>query len=495
MELDVSKLAAEGMRLELDGPGELTRSIVLEPSSGVSGRYRTDRAAYYVDATSEEDLSLSEVRWPTASAEVVVEGARFDRAAVDIKIKRAGGTSGQIGARELNVDKLAMTFEGLEKPVVMRNISLDRPGLALGDKALALVCQKASIERIELHLGGLSIVLHGVNLSGLRLRRGQGVWLVLADKITARRIAVQAGELTLIAETVEAQTVGLDGKVIRLARLFAPRAHLSGARLASRPLAPSDGATPAAERPSLDLSALDGLDGKIDVDVTADATIPILGSRRATHHFRLAVDSGTINFHRLEKSLSALEDAVLDFRVRGNELVLERDIPLMNKVLVAWPLGSRDLALAERQLVRIARLFDYRVEAKTEGDSSFALRELSFDGVDVELGLAGGTGIDFPGGGRLELGEDGLPALDELAVRGALRYMPDKTERTKLEVSASMLNVGLTALPVAARSLSISAITVNSLERGSVRFIGLRPDGVDATLRDIEMLSLRLIPK
>lgn len=496
MELDVSKLAAEGMRLELDGPGDLSRSIVLAPSSGVSGRYRTDRAAYYVDATSEETLSLSEVRWPTESTEVLVEGARFERPAVDIKIKRTGGTSGQVGARELSVDKLALTFEGLEKPVVMRKLSLDRPGLALGDKALALVCQKATIERVELHLGGLEVVLHGVNLKGLRLRRGQGVWLVLADRIQARRIAVQRGELTLIAENVEAQNVGLDGKVIRLARLFAPRAHLSGARLASRP---AEAATPPAKLPPLDLSALDGLDGKIDVDLTADASIPFLGTRRATHHFRLSVDSGTINYHRLEKSLSALEDAVLDFRVRGNDLMLERDIPLMKKVLVSWPLAARDMALAERHLVRIARLFDYRVGDREDTDEDekkkgFELRELGFDGIDVELGLAGGAGIDLPGGGRLELGEDGRPALDELAVRGALRYALGKSDRTKLDVSASMLNVGITGLPVATRSLSISAITVNSLERGSVRFVGLRPDGVDATLRDIEILSLRLIP-
>jgi hypothetical protein len=441
------------------------------------------------------------VSWPTESADVTVTKALLQKAAVDIKIKRRGGTSGQVGAREVTVDKLEVAVDALDQPVVLRKLSMDRPGLALGDNALALVCQKASIERVAVELGGLSVVLHGVNLAGVRIRRGQGVWLVLADSLTARRVALQRGEVTLIAENVEAQTVGLDGKVIRLARLFAPRAHLSGARLATRAASGGEKKADVGDAKPLVLDALDGLDGKIDVDLTADATVPVIGVRRATHHFRLAVDSGTLNFHRLEKSLSALEDAVLDFKVRGNDLVLERDLPLMNKPLVSWSLKERDMTLAQRNLVRIARLFDYRVESSgvekpsNKKKSSFELRELSFDGLDIELTLAGGTGIDLPRGGRIELGEDGRPALDELAVRGTIRYKPNATERTKVEVSASQLNVGLNAVPVGGRALSVSAITLDAIEKGSVRFAGFKPDGVDATLRDLEILSVRFVPR
>ena len=495
MELDVSKLAADGLRLQFDGPGEQKRCIVLTPSSGVTGRYATDARAYHIDATSEAELSFSEVFWPTETVGVSLHGARLDRAAVDLKIRRKGGTSGQIGAREIGIDKLEITPDGVDKPIVLRKMVLDRPGLALGDKALAVVCQRASIERVELHLMGLEIVLHGVNLTGVRLRRGQGVWLILAESLSARRIAIQRGEMTFIAENVEAQTVGVDGKVIRVARVFAPRAHMSGARLASR----ATEAPPPSEPPKRwDLAALDGLDGKVDVDLTVDATLPVIGGRRATHHFRLPIDSGTLNFHRLEKSLSALEDAVLDFAVRGNDLVLERDIPLMKKVLVSWPLDSRDMALAERQLVRVARLLDYRVEGKDDGDggkSAVELRELSFDGLDVELALAGGAGLDLPGGGRVELGEDGRPALDQLIIKGALRHTPGPAGRTELDSSASMLNIGLGGLPVGGRAVSISAVTVGSLEKGSIRFVGLQPDGVDATLRDVEILSVRLMPR
>jgi hypothetical protein len=170
----------------------------------------------------------------------------------------------------------------------------------------------------------------------------------------------------------------------------------------------------------------------------------------------------------------------------------------MNSVLVSWPLQARDMALAKRRLVRLARLFDYRVEprdAEASKKSSFVLRELSFDGLDIELALAGGGSVELPGGGRLELGEDGRPALDELAVQGSLRHVPGKTDRTKLDVSASMLNVGLTAVPLGGRSLSVSAITLNALERGSIRFAGIRPDGIAATLKDLEVLSVRLMPQ
>ncbi len=503
MELDVSKLAADGLRLQFDGPGDRIRSIVLDPTTGVSGRYATTARAYVVDATSDQEMTFSEVRWPTESVDVSLDGARLSRAAVDIKIKRKGGTVGQIGAREITVDKFALQLTSPGEPIVLRKVKLDRPGLALGDKALALVCQKAGVERVEFHIGGISVVLHGVHVTGLRIRRGQGVWLILAETITARRVSVKRGEISLMAENVEAQTVGVDGKVVRLARLFAPRAHLSGARLAAIDPAgdvKSEEASTSGARPAINLDALDGLDGKINVDLTADATVPFLGRRRATHHFRLDVDSGTINFHRLEKSLSTLEDAVLDFRVKGNDLVLERDIPLMKKTLVSWPLQSRDMALAQRQLVRIARLFDYRVETD-EGDApakdskrSLELRELSFDGLDVELALAGGAGVDLPWGGRLLLGEDGRPALDDLTIRGSVRFKPGANERTKLDVSASMLNIGLNAMRLGNSALSISAISVHALEKGSIRFAGVKPDGIDATLRDVELLSIRLVP-
>lgn len=500
MELDVSKLAADGLRLELDGPGDKKRIITLEPSQGVTGRYVSKTKAYRIDASSDDALAFGEIRWPAGAVDVHMQAGKADRPTVNVKVKRAGGAQGQIGAKEIAADKLELAFEALDMPIVLRKLTMDRPGLALADSALALVCQKASIERVELHLGGVEVVLHGVNLTGLRVRRGQGVWLVLADAIHARRIAVKLGDITLIAENVQSQTVGLDGKVIRLARLFAPRAHVSGARLASRPQ-PSGEAPQAQKRAPLSLEALDGLDGKIDVDLTADATVPLIGHRRATHHFRIAVDSGTVNYHRLEKSLSALEDAVLDFEIRGNDLVLERDIPLIkNKALVSWPLGKRDLALAQRQLIRIATLLNYRVEKPSEPQvhekkRGFELRELSFDGLDVELSLAGGIGLDLPSGGRLELGEDGRPALDELAIRGNLRYKPGTSDRTKLDISASMLNVGLSGVPAGARSLSIASITVDALEKGSIRFAGLKPDGLDATLRDVEVLSVRLVPE
>jgi hypothetical protein len=419
-----------------------------------------------------------------------VTDVKLERAAVDLKIEPGGATIGQVGARELLFDKLELTGV-LPAPIVLRKATLERPGLALGDKALALVCKHAVIERVEMHIAELSIVIHGVKLEGVRVRRGQGVWLILADNVRARRLQVQRGDVTFVAEDVEAQTLGVDGKVVRLARLFAPRAHFGAARLSGR-AGDGDG-----RRAPIDLSALDGLDGKIDVDLTADATVPFIGRRRATHHFRIAVDSGTLNYRDLEHNLSTLEDAVLDFRLRDADLVLEREIPLMSKVLVSWPLEPREMSLAERHLVRLARLFDYRLEAERDEDeapSGFELRELSFDGIDVHLSLAGGATVPLPGGGRLELGRDGTPALDELLVKGVLRHRPGATDRTKLQVGAVGLNLALESIPLGGRTLGVSAVTIGAVERGSVRFVGLAPDGADATIKDLELSSLRLTP-
>src|SRR5690606_11056084 len=95
-------------------------------------------------------------------------------------------------------------------------------------------------------------------------------------------------------------------------------------------------------RPWLDWNLLDSLTGHAHVDVGIDITLPLIGRRRAVHQLRVGVQQGRIDYRALESDLSALEDALLDFSVRDDALVLELGIPLlptrgMGKPLIRWP--------------------------------------------------------------------------------------------------------------------------------------------------------------
>jgi hypothetical protein len=56
----------------------------------------------------------------------------------------------------------------------------------------------------------------------------------------------------------------------------------------------------------LDLRLLDLISGKLEIDAAVDASVPIIGRRKATHAFRVPIDRGTFDFKRLERGLSAL---------------------------------------------------------------------------------------------------------------------------------------------------------------------------------------------
>ena len=74
------------------------------------------------------------------------------------------------------------------------------------------------------------------------------------------------------------------------------------------------------------------------------------------HKLRVPVEHGVINFHELERDLSFLEDAVLDFEWKGDRLILEKDIPLVpfdNETLVSWRLDDEGQALADAERLRL----------------------------------------------------------------------------------------------------------------------------------------------
>ena len=190
---------------------------------------------------------------------------------------------------------------------------------------------------------------------------------------------------------------------------------------------------------------------------------------------------------------------MLDFRIRGNDLVLERDIPLIkNKVLVSWPLQAQEMGLAKRHLVRIARLFDYgsprrwatRTTTKRAASSSAS-----------SLSTASTCSCRWPG---RRCGDPRRRAHHPRERRSA---QPRRSDRSwHLVLSPGRLGAHQArgggepaerrsgVASCGSRELSISALNIASLERGSVRLAGMRPDGLDLTLRELDVTSVRVTP-
>ncbi len=127
------------------------------------------------------------------------------------------------------------------------------------------------------------------------------------------------------------------------------------------------------------MTLLDGLAGVINVELSLDLTVPVIGRRRATHRFRIPIADGAVDYMGLEKDLSTLESALLDFAIRDGALVLEMGIPFLptrglGKPILQWDLAPADLDLARRDRIRLAVLPRFRTVGGESGSSRIIVR-------------------------------------------------------------------------------------------------------------------------
>jgi len=524
MDLNVADLAAQGLDLTWDGPGGRERKVVLSPSEGVTGLYSIDPKRHLLDAATDEALVLAELVWPMAEGEVRLHGdAPLTRLAVDLTIPRGGdgGTRGQVGAGAVTVPAIDVQLPSLgPKPLRVAGLTLLDAAIALdGEGTMAIVAASGEIDRINLTLGSTEVAIEEIALEGLKAKRSDGTWVVQIAVASAQWARVETASTSLRLATLDLRRLALDGGDLSVGNLQAAEVELrlpelGGGGHADEGAGDEDanGRDGAGQRQRLDLTALDRLGGKIDVDVTADTTAPIIGVRRATHHFRLKVDHGAINYYRLEKSLSALEDALLDFRVIERKLRLVADVPFValdKKTVVSWPLpDDEELALANRRLIRLRRLLDYQLPRRSGSEtakkrsggerssgkgkkSSFEVRELRFDGIDVELRWSGGDRVVLPGGGAVVMGAPNRPAVAELTIRGGLRYSPQEATAGTLDIGARRVRIALEALQVGRRMLDLDRFRCDAID-AQLGFAGVRPRTFEAKLTAVRLRDLAL---
>lgn len=220
--------------------------------------------------------------------------------------------------------------------------------------------------------------------------------------------------------------------------------------------------------------------------------MPVLGRRTATHHFRIPIDGGIIDYREVERDLADLEDAFIDITPRGNQLVLERRIPLIpgfDKPIVTWDLGEGEVELAKQHLVRLRTLIGAQLppgEAAAAKKSKLKLHKIDFDDVAIHLSID-----DAP---VLSSGDGSLrTSLDELEVTGNLHVQP---EAEHAPAALSLTAHGLTAV---ARDLELGGVTlasgelrVGAIESATLTFDGLKPQRLEIRLRNLGLSDLVL---
>jgi len=484
MEISAEQLLTQGLTLDFPRADGSPRRLTVGPSGGLSGRYTSDDQAIALRGGVAPLLRVTSLNWPVGSVRVESETTvELERARFDLTFPRGDDpTHGTIRIGKLTVPRLLVRLPGNERPLEIAQLEIHDAELVLSEDPVRFRARSLSAAQITMAVGGVS---------------GEAVRLELKAKdfSVPDGIAVEGGEVSL--PSVAIASVNADAPSLT--------ALIGGGKGADvRDDAPElhDG-----QKPPRDWSALDKLKGQIDVDLTADATVPLLGRRKATHRFRIPVANGTINFKELEHCLAPLEDAVLDFAVRNDKLVFERDLPLVpfeGKTLVYWDLPPQELLLARRKRVRIGRLLQWKLPVdraprdgrreakKTSSKKSVELRSLHFDDLRVRLDLAGGAVLPLAGG-SVAMGTATHPGFTSLELDGALRHdVAGVIQPTELSLGLSALKLALTAIRLGAKQLSVDAVELDRLTRANLSLEGFRPGELSLSLAGLRVRGLGL---
>jgi hypothetical protein len=477
VKLDADKLRTDGLRLELPARDGETHRLELGPSGGVTGTYEHTAERIGLRSIRGEEMELTELVWHLSQGRVSApSGLKLTEVFIDAEIargeiKRRSRFVGTIRAGRAWAPSLRLQ---LGAPVELGEVQIE--GLRLdvhGDGTLELQTESVQTSQAHLERDPFELTFSGLALpSGLEYRDNNLALPLIKAANVDFNVRLDGGEGQ--TATTSAQTT--------------PKSKGKGS-----------------QRKPLDLRLLDGLNGHVNVDLAVDATVPIIRRRQATHRFRIPIQGGTLNYRRLERDLSTLEDAFLDFRVKEGNLILEKNIPMVpwdNKTLVYWELPEKDRTLAEQRVVRLSTLTrpivpSARKEEEVEqGKKGIVLRKLGFENVSVDLGLDGPSTLSLPSGGIVHLGSAEDPALGRIQVRGDLVYVPDtETAATQLAVEAERIHGGVEELPLGGYRLNVDSVGLRAAEQVTVVFSGVRPQSVKGRLRDLRIGHGHLRPR
>ncbi len=355
--------------------------------------------------------------------------------------------------------------------------------------------QTCELEAPVVGAARLVIVVGEVTISGAitvtrcRLRIDGEDGMVLAEGVELADVELRRGDLVLAMPRLAGVQVvaawGTDGLRIEAGSIAI--AEIGGsAPLTATPSAP--GASPPESTEMMAL--LDGLAGEVNVDLALDLTVPVIGRRRATHRFRIPIADGAVDYMGLEKDLSTLESALLDFAIRDGALVLEMGIPFLptrglGKPILQWDLAPADLDLARRDRIRLALLPRFRTVGGESGSSRIALRQLEVRDLDVKLSHSlASPPPRWP-----------LLGIGSLTLSGSLYHEADAPPRDgRLVGGLAELVVGEMSIGVANNTIGFTRLQLARADRFELGFVGARACSLACTLHDLVVEGFRFAP-
>jgi hypothetical protein len=444
--------------------GQVTLAALEWPLTGgklsITSPATLDALAIEIDAAAEPDATPLSGRATAARADadaIAIELRGGTRLVLDAELRGAEVEHspervGHVAADHLQADNLQAVLSG----------ALCRLSSAVLERA------RVDWRSSELLVGAAGAVITGLTVS----LPGTGVTVEIDRAELPGGLRTSGGALVIPELVVPEVRIAADDVV----ELFRPRR--------------ADGAAASGPSRPFDLGFLDRVSGRLDVDMTLDMSVPVLGRREATHHFRVPIANGVINYRELERDLANFEDAFIDVEVRGQALVIERAIPLipgLEKPLVVWDLDPEELELARRRLVRLRTIPRLRLASRGGGGdrSSLSVRSLRFDDVDIAIALAPPAAGEKDSIGRASAGV--------LRVTGRLAHEPSRTAEGAEVTRASATGSQLAAGPLELGSrMAVESIELGALVEGTATFRGLRPDRVTLTGRDLRARNLRV---
>jgi hypothetical protein len=376
---------------------------------------------------------------------------------------------------------------------------------------------QVALESANLHLDGpdgtvtaarlvvtsVTITGHGLRLGGQQLEAtdatvgwGHHGLIVEAKSVSISALQVigddEPYEGTLVLDGITLSNVAVHGDDVRIGRVrianTEAEAKLPGRADAADGERGSDAGGGSAAILQWLLPVLDRLTGHVNVDLGLDLTVPVIGRRRATHHFRVPIHAGTINYRRLEDNLSTLEDALLDFSARDEGLVLEVGIPLLptrgkGKPIVTWPLEGEELEQARQDLVRLSVLARPTLNGKSNGDdasgedkeSPVALRKADVHGLDVSLAVSPAE-------------DSTLRRIGLLVVNGDITYATDEAPEGVIRAGAQDVEIG----GLSSGRISIGGVRIDAASDIEVGFLGVTPVRARIVARTVQVEGLHI---
>ncbi|MFO0645768.1 MAG: hypothetical protein U0326_05985 [Polyangiales bacterium] len=536
------------LRLPRDAGGE--HVVALHDARALRGMYEHD-ASRYALAPVEADAILGAITWMLSDGSVELAGPMVLGATrIALEIRRddqTPGVTGEVHCSRLDAPTLKVSLATLavDGTLSLANFSArhdpqanawDVASASLSTRALgitrgALAVSMTALEAATLearHGGGTtdaslaSVTLSGlrvavdalvveaarVELTGLRVVRVADKGLLFTvDAVTLTGLAFEHANQRVEGDTVTIKALRYGSEGVSFDALSTDALRVRVTELGARAAKP-DADAPVVEATvekqrviGMDLPFLDHLAGRLEADTEVDVKVPWIERRVASHRLRLDIEDGAFDFKLLERGLSRLEDAILDFEVDDDGLYFEVDAVVWKRTLLRWPLDARELLHARQGRVKL-RTFarptltvasgGTKSSAPREADPRFALRRVSIHGIRVDLAIRGASTLPL-GDGTLHLGSDGAPALGALKLNGSLsRDSASDAPETSLSLALEALDVALDSVALGARKIDVRRARLGALTDGRITLRGFSPTSVSATLGALSLEGFAL---